>query len=63
MQRRYNAHHHRQSKTLQFDLFEAPVVDGAMPVPEWRTLPAAARQALTTLIARLILEHMHGDRL
>jgi hypothetical protein len=25
-------------------------------------LPAATRQALTNLITRLILEHMHGDR-
>jgi len=61
MQRRYSAHHHPQSKTHQFDLFAPPVVDGAMPVPDWRTLPAATRQALTKLIARLILEHTHGD--
>jgi hypothetical protein len=30
-------------------------------MPDWQTLPTATRQALTTLIARLILEHMHGD--
>jgi hypothetical protein len=62
MQRRDSARHHPQSITHQFDLFAPPVVDSAMPVPDWRTLPAATRQALTTLIARLILEHMHGDR-
>ena len=61
MQRRYRAHHHPQGKTHQFDLFAPPVVEGAMPVPDWQTLPAATRQALTTLIARLILEHGYGD--
>jgi hypothetical protein len=61
MQRRYSAHHHPQSKMHQLDLFAQPVVASAMPVPDLRTLPATTRQALTTLIARLILEHMHGD--
>jgi len=43
MQRRCRAHHHPQSKTHQFDLFAPPVVEGAMLVPDWRTLPAATR--------------------
>ena len=60
MQRRYSARLHPRSKTHQFDLFAPPIVVGAMPVPDWRTLPVATRQALTTLIARLILEHVHG---
>ena len=62
MQRRDRAHHHPQSKMHQFDLFAPPVADDAMPVPDWRTLPAATRQALRKPIARLILEHIHGDR-
>jgi hypothetical protein len=32
-----------------------------MSVPDWRTLPTATREALTTLIARLILDHAHGE--
>jgi hypothetical protein len=60
MHRRDSVRHHLQSLTHQFDLFAPPVGDGATPAPDWRTLPAATRQALTTLIARLILEHMHG---
>jgi hypothetical protein len=32
-----------------------------MSVPDWRTLPMATREALTTLIARLILDHAHGE--
>jgi hypothetical protein len=58
MQHRCSARHHPQNITLQFDLFAPPVGDDAVPVPDWRTLPAATRQALTTLIARLIVEHV-----
>ena len=61
MQRRDSARYHPQNITRQFDLFAPPVVDSAMPL-DWRTLPAATRQALTNLITRLILEHVHGDR-
>jgi hypothetical protein len=30
-------------------------------MPDWRTLPAETQQALTNLMVRLILEHVHGD--
>lgn len=62
MQRRYRSHQHPQTKAYQLELFRTlAAAGGATPVPDWRTLPAATRQALTTLIARLILEHRHGD--
>jgi hypothetical protein len=61
MQQRQRAHHNRRSKPHQLDLFALPVVRGATPVPDWRTLPAATRQALTALIARLILDHVDGE--
>jgi hypothetical protein len=59
---RYRAHHHPQTKTHQLEPFAPPAAAiGKTRVPDWWTLPAATRQALTTLIARLILEHRHGD--
>ena len=41
----------------QFDLFVSP--DGAKikRAPPWQALPAEARQVLTQLMARLILDH------
>jgi hypothetical protein len=35
----------------------------AAPTPEWRTLPAPTRQALTALMTRLIFDHAAGDHL
>jgi hypothetical protein len=60
MRHQYIAHHRLQSN--QYDLFAKPIGDGAVPVPEWRTLPAETRQTLTTLMVRLILGHKHGAR-
>jgi hypothetical protein len=51
----------RQSTTHQFDLFPNPQVM-TPPMPRWQALPEGARQALTRLMARLILEHADGDR-
>ena len=59
--------HHRlvspHSQAQQLDLF-APL--GAArcdrPTPEWRMLPEETRQAVTGLMARLILEHGRIDR-
>lgn len=51
----------RRPKTDQFDLF-ANADDGrAMQTPAWQALPVATRQALTTLIQRLLLDHAAGD--
>jgi hypothetical protein len=61
MQRRDRAHHHPRSKTHQLELFANPVVRSALRIPDWQTLPTGTRQALTTLMVRLILEHIHGD--
>jgi hypothetical protein len=60
MRRQYSAHHHLQSKRYQYDLFAQPVRGVTALGPEWRTLPAETRQALTKLMVRLILGHMHG---
>jgi hypothetical protein len=62
MQQRQRPYHNLRSKPHQLDLFAPPIVRGATPVPDWRTLPAASREALTALIARLILNHVHGER-
>lgn len=62
MQQRQRAHHNQRSKPRQLDLFAPPVARGTTPMPDWRALPAATREALTALIARLILNHVHGER-
>ena len=59
MQRQDNHHHRLRTRPQQFDLFAQPVEDGEALVPEWQTLPAETRQALTNLMVRLILEHAH----
>lgn len=46
----------RKAKAYQFDLFASPQGGGA-PAPTWPTLPEATRVTLTTLLARLILDH------
>ena len=61
MRRQSNPHHVLRSRPGQFDLFAQPS-DGSPPrMPDWRTLPAETQQALTNLMVRLILEHVHGD--
>ena len=39
------------------------VREAAAPTPEWRTLPAPTRQALTALMTRVIFDHAAGDHL
>ena len=53
--------HDRRSGTQQFDLFATGSHGSAAPTPEWRTLPAPTRQALTALMTRLIFDHAAGD--
>jgi len=60
MQQRRRLHRYLRSKPHQLDLFATPAVRGTTSPPDWRTFPAATREALTALIARLILDHTHG---
>jgi len=39
------------------DLFMVATVDSAVGAPAWQELPAEAQSMLTSLIARLILDH------
>jgi hypothetical protein len=47
-----------QGRAPQFDLFGSAPVDDP---PLWRTLPEETRQMVTSLVARLILEHSQRD--
>ena len=51
-----------QPTTQQFDLFSNAQEGRTPPMPRWQALPEGARQALTRLMARLILDHADGDR-
>lgn len=48
----------RKSTTLQLDLFSCPRDSVITQVPRWQTLPAQTRQILTSLIVRLLLDHV-----
>jgi hypothetical protein len=61
MPRQTKSLHDLRSRPTQFDLFAHPADNGQTQVPEWRALPPETRQTLTGLIARLMLEHAHGD--
>ena len=55
----------RQPKRYQFDLFSNPHDAGPhdteiAQTPQWQTLPARTRRTLTTLMVRLILDHVDG---
>jgi len=52
----------RQPKTYQFDLFSNPHDAKTAKMPQWQALPVEARQALTKLMVRLILDYADGDR-
>jgi hypothetical protein len=61
MRRQRQLRHDRRSGTQQFDLFATRSGGNAAPTPEWRTLPAPTRQALTALLMQLIFEHAAVD--
>lgn len=61
MRRQRQLRHDRRSGTQQFDLFATGSGGSAAPTPEWRTLPAPTRQALTALMTRLIVDYAVGD--
>ncbi|MCK5750399.1 MAG: hypothetical protein KAH44_29550 [Oricola sp.] len=52
-------------KSYQFDLFASQASDGAAKTPPltppWPKLPEKARQTLTLLMTRLILDHASQD--
>lgn len=52
---------HSKSTTYQFDLFPTPNGAEKAPTPQWQTLPAETRRAVTTLMVSLILDHIDGD--
>ena len=56
-----NRRHQRRQGAKRFDLFA--IADNApLQHPDWNTLPAQTRQALTDLMARLILSHEENRR-
>jgi hypothetical protein len=46
----------------QFDLFDPPGATQPTPAVEWRQLPEEARETVTRLMARLLVDHGRGDR-
>jgi hypothetical protein len=52
----------RQPTTYQFDLFSSPHDTEAKQLPPWQALPEETRRRLMKLMARLILDHVDGDR-
>ncbi|KQX24238.1 MULTISPECIES: hypothetical protein [unclassified Sphingomonas] len=51
----------RKSTTLQLDLFSSSHDPGSAQPPRWQTLPKQTRQTLTSLIVRLLLDHVDDD--
>jgi len=51
-----------QSSPHQLDLFASPGAAEIAQTPPWHTLPLEARQTLTQLMVRLILDHAGGHR-
>ncbi len=51
-----------ESRVPQPDLFAGPLVEGRPGTAVWRVLPEGTRQALTGLLAHLLLEHEAGAR-
>jgi hypothetical protein len=50
------------SRVPQPDLFPPPPAASGSGMAVWRALPGGTRQALTGLLARLLLEHEAGAR-
>jgi hypothetical protein len=62
MQPRHSHHHDVRSTARQFDLFElAPKNNADQILPQWQALPEQTRQTLTSLLARLMLDHASAD--
>lgn len=52
----------QRGKPQQIDMFEPNPGSGMIGAPAWLELPAETRNALTSLMARLILEHAGKSR-
>jgi hypothetical protein len=52
----------RPATAQQLDLFASPRGMHPSPAPAWEKLPKDAREMLTKLMARLLLDHGRGDR-
>ena len=50
-------HNRRPRPQRQMDLFGSDLSNGAIGAPAWPELPAEAREAVTSLMTRLILDH------
>jgi len=50
----------RQFTTYQFDLFSGLHSGRSPAIPQWQALPEEARQTLTALIVRLLVDHANG---
>ena len=46
-----------KTMTTQLELFPKTQSTAATPIPSWQSLPDDTRQALTRLMARLMVEH------
>jgi hypothetical protein len=53
---------HRSGPAQQLDLFGGDRPGAIVDTPAWPELPAEAREALTGLMVRLILEHADRSR-
>ncbi|WP_234828170.1 hypothetical protein [Sinorhizobium fredii] len=51
----------RQFTTYQFDLLSGLHSERRPAMPQWQALPEEARQALTALIVRLLVDHANGE--
>jgi hypothetical protein len=63
MERRWARAAGQHRKPQQIDLFESDPGGGIIGVPAWLELPAETRNALTSLMVRLILEHASQCRM
>ena len=62
---RYQSQRHAtdHGQVRQLDLFGLPARAGFnQPVPSWRVLAEETRQAVTEMLARLLLDHGRVDR-
>jgi hypothetical protein len=60
--RRRTCTERRRGPTQQAELFGDERPGALVDTPEWQDLPAATRAALTSLMARLILDHAETRR-
>ncbi len=51
----------RHAKPDQFELFGPSERPDLLQTPQWRNLPCRTRNELTSLVARLLMEHGHRE--